>query len=205
MIHFDPVREPGAFNERARIPGTLWMATHPGARRPVDLWSPFKPELAEGFFQLCAYSAMYEPVGTVDHFISVSEDPSKAYEWSNYRYAASWINSSKASVPHGRLLDPFEVEDGWFEILLPSLQLVVNASAVPEQLIERAQFALLRLHLRDDERVLRQRRQWYELYLSGDLTLSGLSKKAPLIARAVDARRSSTGPPMLADPGCRGA
>jgi len=44
---------------------------------------------------------------------------------------------------------------------------------------------LERLRLRDDERVLRQRQQWYQLYLDGDLTLQGLEKKAPLIARAV--------------------
>jgi hypothetical protein len=41
------------------------------------------------------------------------------------------------------------------------------------------------LRLRDDERVLRQRQSWYQLYLDGDLTLQGLEKKAPLIARAV--------------------
>ena len=47
---------------------------------------------------LCAYSAMYESVGTVDHFVSFHEDRSKAYEWGNYRYSAGWVNSSKQNV-----------------------------------------------------------------------------------------------------------
>ena len=39
----------------------------------------------------------FEPVGTVDHFMSCHEDRSKAYEWRNYRYCAAWINSSKGN------------------------------------------------------------------------------------------------------------
>ena len=53
----------------------------PGNDRPKDFWTPFKGRLAEGFRNLCAYSAMYEPVGTVDHFVSCHEDRSRAYEW----------------------------------------------------------------------------------------------------------------------------
>jgi hypothetical protein len=49
----------------------------------------------------------------------------------------------------------------------------------------RAESVLERLHLRDDERVLRQRREWYRMYQEGELTLEGLEKKAPLIAEAI--------------------
>ncbi len=51
---------------------------------------------------------------------------------------------------------------------------------------DRAEFVLQRLHLRDDERVIRQRREWYRMYQDGELKLEGLHKKAPLIARAVE-------------------
>ena len=90
-------------------------------------------------------------------------------------------------MPSHRILDPFEVENGWFEILLPSLQLVVS-DAVPEAYRERAQFVLNRLHLGHDERILRQRRAWYSLYQMGDLTVEGLTTMAPLIAAAVKKR-----------------
>jgi hypothetical protein len=191
MIRFERVPEPADFDRRARQPGLAWLAAHPDAKRPKDLWSPFKPQLADGFRQLCAYSAMYEPVGSVDHFLSCRNHLSRAYEWSNYRFASAWINSSKQNADD-QVLDPLEVEDGWFEILLPSLQLVLT-DAIPAERRAQAEYTLHRLHLRDDERVLRQRRAWYEQYLEGELTLEGLYRRAPLLARAIE-KAQATGP-----------
>ena len=79
MIRFQPIQKPQHFEERAEKAGAAWAASKPAAKRPKDYWSAFKPALADGFRQLCAYSAMYEPVGTVDHFVSWHEDRSKAY------------------------------------------------------------------------------------------------------------------------------
>ena len=185
MIRFQPVPEPAQFDTDSRRPGLQWLAAHPDVKRPKDFWTAFKGELAAGFGSLCAYSVMYEPVGTVDHFVSWNEDPSLAYEWGNYRYAAAWINASKQHLKADRILDPFQIGDGWFEIILPSLQLRVS-DWIPAEARERAEFVLERLHLRDDERVIRQRREWYRMYQDGELTLDGLRAKAPLIARAID-------------------
>ena len=184
MIRFEPVDEPADFEERAKVPGAAWLAAHPDAKRPKDYWTPFKGELARGFRLLCAYSAMYEAVGTVDHFMSWDEDQSKAYEWANYRYCSAWINSSKGNTLAAKLLDPFEIEDGWFELHLPSLQLRV-ADTIPDEFRERAEYVLNRLHLRDDERVMRQRSAWYSLYQDGHISPDGLEKMAPLIAAAI--------------------
>ncbi len=186
MIHFEPVAEPSDFEHEARQPGLAWLAANPLAQRPRDLWSRFKPALAEGFRQLCGYSAMYEPVGTVDHFLSWKRFRERAYDWSNYRFASGWINSVKQAAD-SEVLDPYEIRDGWFEILLPSLQLVVS-DRVPAKIRPKAEHTLLRLRLRDDERVIRQRREWYRMYQTGELSLEGLRKKAPLIARAVEHR-----------------
>jgi hypothetical protein len=117
--------------------------------------------------------------------VSWKEDRSKAYDWSNYRFAAGWINCSKQNLDSNQMIDPFCVGDDWFEILLPSLQLVTT-KAVPEGMRERAKTMLTRLHLQDDERVIRVRRRWYELYQDGNLTLEGLRESAPLIAAAVE-------------------
>lgn len=184
MIRFERVPEPSTFDRKARKPGRQWLQDHPGARRPRDYWRPFKPDLADGFHDLCGYSVMWIPNGTVDHYISFHADRHLAYEWDNYRYAAAWINSSKQTVDE-QVLDPFEVEDGWFEILLPSLQLVLT-DAVPPAQRARAQFTIERLHLRDDERIIRQRQEWFRMYRTGELTLDGLRRKAPLIAGAVE-------------------
>lgn len=192
MIHFERVPEPRTFKRKARQPGKDWLTANPAAKRPKDLWTQFKPHLARGFRDLCAYSVMYEPVGCIDHFLSWKNHPDRAYDWSNYRYSSEWINKSKQNAD-AQVLDPYEVEDDWFEILLPSLQLVVSTN-IPPETRERAEYTLRRLHLCDDERVLRQRREWYRMYLEGELTLEGLRRKAPLIARAVE--KSATGNPM---------
>lgn len=186
MIRFEPSPKPDGFESKVETPGAKWLLKPSNqGKRPRDLWSPFKPALAHAFRQLCAYSAMYEPVGTVDHFVSCDEDRGRAYDWSNYRFASGWINSSKSNLASSEILDPFEVGENWFRILLPSLQLVAT-DAIPKSLRQRADFVLKRLNLRDDERVLRQRREWYRMYQEGELSLEGLRKKAPLVAAAVD-------------------
>ena len=182
MIHFTTPPEPSRFDEEVRQPGTAFLAQYP-AGRPKGFWKLCKGDLANGFRNLCAYSAMYEPVGTVDHYLSCDNYRDKAYEWSNYRFASGWINSSKQTADD-RVLDPFNVRDGWFEIILPSLQLVLT-DVIPAHEVARAEYTLSRLHLGDDERVIRQRREWYRMYQEGELSLEGLQKKAPLIARAV--------------------
>ncbi|WP_429181300.1 hypothetical protein [Aeromonas salmonicida] len=191
MIEIDKTRltEPAEFDARCRQTGQHWLLGHPKesrkpGSRPRDYWSPFKSQLADAFDGLCAYGAMYEPVGTVDHFLPVDADESLAYEWANYRFAAGWLNSSKNKAL--TILDPLDVRAGWFEVLLPSLQLVIVPEQVPEPLRVLAEQTLNRLHLRDDERVLRQRRAWYQMYQAGKLTLEGLHEVAPLIAMAVE-------------------
>ncbi|MFO0757500.1 MAG: hypothetical protein U0359_13470 [Byssovorax sp.] len=127
---------------------------------------------------------MYEPTGTVDHFVSIDEDRDRAYDWTNYRFSSGWINSSKKSLSSTQIVDPFDVENGWFEVQLPSLQLVLT-DRVPAAFRGRAALMLERLHLGQDERIVRQRREWYRMYQAGELTFEGLVKKAPLIATAI--------------------
>jgi len=184
MIHFDPTPEPPHFDETVRQPGRYWLESHTQSERLKPYWNSVKPDLANAFGQLCGYSAMFEPVGTVDHYLSIKNHRPQAYEWDNYRFSAQWINSSKQTADQ-TVLDPFEVEDGWFEILLPSLQLKLS-DTIPEAQRARAVYTLKRLHLRDDERVIRQRREWYCMYQDGELDIDGLRKKAPLIARAIE-------------------
>ncbi len=184
MIPVAPVTEPPDFDERVRRRGNSWLAENEGADRPRDYWSPFRIALAEGFANRCGYTAMYEGVGTVDHFRSYKANPSLAYEWANYRYASAWINSAKKA---NDVLDPYEVGEGWFEVLLPSLQLVSTDKVPPEYraLVERT---LKCLPLSHDERVLKLRRGWYKQYIQGKLSLDGLRDHAPLIAAAEEKR-----------------
>jgi hypothetical protein len=184
VIPVAPVPEPADFDERARKPGIAWLADHPGAARPRDLWSPFRAALAEGFAHRCGYTAMHIPDGTVDHHQSYRTSPELSYEWSNYRYVAGFVNSAKKTAV---VLDPYMVQEGWFEVILPSLQLVMT-DKVPAEHRALAEHTLKTLPIVHDERVLRQRRRWLAMYEASEISLAGLRKMAPLIAVAVEKR-----------------
>lgn len=186
MKRFSPVPAPDGWETAGLAAGIAWLRekpTHPDKPRPKDLWSPYRHHLAEGFDELCGYTAMYLPDGHVDHFIPWAtlrntEDAWRAYDWANLRYCVGWLNSSR----RGPVPDPFLVDESWFELRLPSLELESTA-AVPAA--ERDAVANVLRWLRKDPRVLRVRQRWYQLYCAGELSLAGLDRMAPLISAAL--------------------
>lgn len=182
MIGVAPVAEPVGFDERVRRRGAAWLASHPAGQEPRPYWTEFLPQLREGFGGRCGYSAMYVPDGTVDHFRSRRDHRALLYEWGNLRFASSLMNTAKKARD---VLDPYEVGDGWFDVLLPSMELVARYDRIPEDRHAIVRATLATLPLAHDERVLRQRREWYVMFRGGELSLDGLGRVAPLIARAV--------------------
>ena len=171
--------------DKVKKSGDVWLRKHRRAKRPKDLWSPFLAHLAEGFAQLCGYAAMLDPTGgTVDHYLSWITRPDLAYEWSNFRFVSHILNSSKRTADD-TVLDPYLVQRGWFEIILPSLQLRLT-DKVPVAHRAKAEFTLKRLKLGDGEKIVRWRQLYYERYKAGQLTLDGLRELAPLVADAVE-------------------
>jgi hypothetical protein len=184
MIPVARVAEPVTFDATTRAPGKAWLRTH-ASGRPRDFWSKHLPALATGFRDLCGYAAMLDPTGgTVDHYLGCKAHRELAYEWSNYRFASQVMNGGAKRSADDAVLDPYEVGDGWFEIILPSLQMRAT-SKVPAKHRKRAEATLALLKLRDGERIVRWRRHWYAMYQSGGMTLDQLSLVAPLIAAAV--------------------
>lgn len=192
MIPCSPGAEPPTFDERVRKRGAEWLKNNPRPPkkpgtcwRPYDYWSEFRSELADAFKQLCAYGAMYEPNGTVDHFTSCDTDENLAYEWNNYRFVTQVINSSKKNADN--LLDPCDVCDGWFEVQIPSMQLIIT-DKVPQDKRAVAEYTVKRLKL-NGRTMKRQRASWYEEhqhFQNKADALGLLSRKAPLIARAIE-------------------
>jgi hypothetical protein len=158
---------------------------------PGYLWRRVSSELRTAFQELCGYTAMWISEGTVDHFVSRSEDRTLAFEWGDFRYASASINSSKSALRSHQVLDPFDVGEGWFEVILPSCQMVITSHCPPEY-ADRAQNMLKRLKLGDGEDIVRVRLEWYRMYCDGELSLEGLARKAPLIAQAVRKQLPST-------------
>ena len=192
MIPVDnPIPEPEDFEQKCRQAGKKWLLANQNETRPKDFWSPFRLKLAAGFLDRCGYGAMYIPSGQVDHHASIDEDRSQSYEWSNFRYIDGWINSAKSKRKVIELLDPFEVQEGWFELELPSLQLKTT-DAMPAEYRKRAANTLCFLHLGHDERIVRQRRAWLEMYEQGT-PLEVIRQRAPLIAAAIEKRNRLDG------------
>lgn len=81
-------------------------------------WVQALPELRAAYRGICAYLGMYiDPatgLATVDHFKPKSNHKALAYEWSNFRLASHQIDTNKGY--HEDVLDPFEIQDGWFVI-----------------------------------------------------------------------------------------
>ncbi len=131
-----------------------------------------------------------ESKGTVDHFQSWARTkdtrPELAYEWSNYRFCSFSINSLKNKFDED-VLDPFEIQEGWFKITLPDMQLVVT-DLVPHRLKERARTTIRRLQLEHGEDLVEFRRAWYDEYKNkkeGNQILNMMDEWAPLVAKAI--------------------
>ena len=184
-----PIPEPAAFDADCRQKGLEWLASHPNPEgRPRDFWSNFRDDLREGFARRCGYFAMYMHDGTVDHYISwdscKTNRPHLAYEWDNYRFIAPSLNSSKRTQDD-QLLDPFEIQQGWFVVEIPSFVLRMT-NLIPDGDRARAAFTLDRLDLEQGRRAVALRWEWYEQHRCGNLNLAGLRYCAPLVATAVE-------------------
>ncbi len=186
MLRCTLAPEPDDFDPLARQKGNEWLKLNPG-KLPKDLWSVFKPQLEAAFDDRCAYTAMHIPsgIGTVDHYLSKHNYPGLAYEWSNYRHATGRVNGCKGNLDD-QILDPFVIEDDWFAIQIPDLQLVLT-DKIPAELRDQALFTIEKLQLQNSDWILRQRSRYYNGYLEGWITMSQLEVDAPMIARAIRA------------------
>ena len=193
----NPISEPSEFDRVCRQPGNQWLAAHPSTDSMSfpSYWTRFEADLETAFASRCGWWAMRIQCGTVDHYFCKNKPESRhlIYEWSNYRHAAPTLNSSKKELDD-QVLDPFEVQPGWFEVLLPSLQLVRTA-LVPAHLQAKADFTLQRLKLDNGPKVRRNRQRYYQDYKDGKLTPAGLRDYAPLVAEVV-AKWEASGHPL---------
>lgn len=205
MIHVALADEPDDFDAKVRQPGLSaigeLVGEQPTLRRPgprraqvasrreeipaskfPDFWTRAVNDLMTAYHRICAYVACYiEPVTgmpTVDHMIPKSQGWDQVYEWSNFRLACSRMNSRKNDAPD--VLDPFEVETGWFELEVVSFQLKPSAG-VDAPTRRRITDTITRLGLNDQEcRDLRE--EYVTSYWGGAIPLNSLTRRAPFIA-----------------------
>lgn len=189
-----PIRKPRNFTRDCETPGKAWEHAHPNSNKFPALWQKFQPELADGFHDRCGWWAMRIADGAVDHYLSKTKHRKRAYLWTNYRYISPSVNSSKGTHDK-KVLDPFKIQPGWFEVQLPSM-LLRRTALVPPAFQAKADFTLKQLRLVSGHKVRRNRRAWYEDYKKGLITQAGLAAYAPLVAEAVTKWINTKGLPL---------
>ena len=103
----------------------------------------------------------------------------RVYEWNNYRLACALMNTHKGYVDE--VLDPFEVEDGWFALELYEFQ-VVPGRDLPGNVQTKVTDTIERLRLNDS--LCREARQEFALhYWRKEIAWSYLERHAPFVAR----------------------
>lgn len=187
MIRIEQSDPPDRFEEECRRPGAAWLTANLDGDPPSRFWRPFVMDLCRCFENRCGYSAMWDLNGTVDHYLSRENHRQLAFEWSNFRYVSGWLNSSKQAIDQ-QVLDPFQVRDEWFEILLPSLVMRLTP-CVPPSIRPAAEFTLRRLHLADGDRIYEQRRIYYDYFRTENKPVEWLEPFAPILATAVRRER----------------
>ncbi len=181
MIRVEPQPEPPGFDSLVRQPGLKALAE---GRDPLpSYWRRCLNDLHEDYWGVCAYVAIYinKATGarTVDHYVAKSSKRELAYEWANYRLACSLVNSRKGAFDD--VLDPFEIEDGWFVLELSFLQISPHPELQPD-LDLRVQQTIDRLRLNDAE-CREARAEYYDDYIEGEITFDYLQRKCPFVAK----------------------
>jgi hypothetical protein len=183
MIRLHPQPEPDDFDAKVRQPGLRALNRRPAV--PPPLWRECLQQLWDAYGGICAYLSIFIPPGvgarSADHFVPKSKRPDLIYEWSNYWLACSLMNSRKREFED--VLDPFEVENGWFSLEFSFLQILPNPD-LDEAARIRVQATIDRLKLNDNE-CLQARATYYDRYRKGGLSFEQLAELSPFVAAEV--------------------
>ncbi|MBF0245113.1 MAG: hypothetical protein HQL31_07550 [Planctomycetes bacterium] len=194
MIHVAAQPEPETFDSEVRQKGLAWLRRKEiPLDRPLRKSAELKPywrhcldEMYLSYNGCCAYLAVFfERVtgeGSVDHFVAKSERTDLAYEWSNYRLACSRMNSRKRD--YDDVLDPFEVETGWFRLELVSGRIFPDPG-LPEELQARISATIKRLGL-DDPGSRELRTRHFQNYIEKDYPEDYLRRYSPFVWSEVE-------------------
>ena len=132
MIRVIPQPEPAEFDKLVRRPGKL--ALDKGRDDLPSYWRHYTDQLYDAYGGVCAYLSVWISRGTggrsVEHFAPKSMHRALTCEWSNYRLVSTLMNSRKRDFED--VLDPFKIDNGWFELEFMALQVRPNPKSPPQ-------------------------------------------------------------------------
>jgi len=188
MTPVTPHPEPVDFDAKVRTPGDKFLRhvsvpiNWKKEGKGKEFWTRALDDLYQIYGGICAYCAHWIPqdVGSrsVDHFKHKAKYPHLAYEWDNYRFAALRYNRNKGISE--KVLDPFDVQPGWFVLDMPSLLVKFNP-ILPSSLITKITDTINCLKL-NDEVSIKSRQRWVDEFKNKGYPFSHLEDYAPFIA-----------------------
>jgi len=176
------------FDRDVRQPGAQFLRStpHPSSAqfKKKNFWQKSLTELHTAYKGVCAYTAMYLPdKGSVDHFQPKSTHPHLAYEWTNFRLASGRVNCRKGKS--NEVLDPFSIEDGWYQLELPSCLIRSNPNLSKDERI-KINKSINILGLNQDETLVDERCSILISLALEELTIEFLRKRYPFLAFEVE-------------------
>jgi len=189
MIHVEPQPEPDDFEEEVRQRGHAFLADSgidPDSSAPkgfkfASFWTNCLEELSVAYSHVCAYTCRYlvytDGSRSVDHFKPKSKYPGLAYEWSNYRLASIGINWRKRD--HEDVIDPFEVQTGWFQLNFLDGKIISNPD-LDDSTQQQINLTVKRLKLNVPQ-VCRERMEDLNRYLDWEIPDDDFRRFSPFI------------------------
>lgn len=187
MIRIQPKPEYAEFEDQVRGPGQKFLAVNPNPTskdfKSHNYWSKAAKQLLSVYGGNCAYTSLRMVDGaTVDHFRPKVAYPHLAYEWDNYRLARAKINNRKGDLEN--VLDPFEVEPGWFHLNLPSC-LIIPADGLPRPIRLSINQTINILQLNNDDLLVQERCDLLVDLADELITLGFLDRHYPFLSHEV--------------------
>lgn len=144
-------------------------------------WIRCLKQLHRAYHGICAYTCFrIERLAfpNVEHFIAKTRNGhAEAYEWKNFRLACGYVNAAKHIFAD--ILDPAEIQDGWFQLDLYTLKVKADTMQSTE-LQAQITATIMRLKL-DGYRVKEMRRHMLEHFRTGRVTLAYLEMDNPFL------------------------
>ena len=172
------------FDASVRVPGNTWLTANPNAlaKDMPPLWREAMPSLRASYKSVCAYFCCFVmPAtggGSTDHFVPKSKARKVAYDWDNYRFACTRMNSRKRDA--SEVLGPFGLPDGWFVLAFNTMR-VKPAVGLLAQDLKDVKATIRRLELNSHE-CINERQEHWDNYDKHGLSAARFIEFAPFVA-----------------------
>jgi hypothetical protein len=175
--------EPAGFQEticQAQAELLKALAVDPmKAKLTAKIWQAWLSEMHRAYGKVCAYLCVYIPDGewTIDHFKPKSKYKHLAYSWQNFRLACGTMNRNKGDSEE--VLDPFTIQDGWFQLEFSSL--IVSPGPTLQAEIHAAVTESIKVLKLNDPVPKKRRAADYDEYIGGHVDQDVLRRRNPFV------------------------